>query len=80
MRGPGRDLDPRLDAVSATAWYLAADPSTLDTIEYSFLESEPGPVIETRAGFDVEGVEIKVRLDFGAGVVDHRGLFKNAGV
>ena len=73
-------VDPRLDAVSATAWYLAVDPSTLDTIEYSFLESEPGPVIETRAGFDVEGVEIKVRLDFGAGVVDHRGLFKNAGV
>jgi len=72
-------VDPRLDGVSATAWYLAADASAVDTIEYSFLEGEPGPVIETRAGFDVEGVEIKVRLDFGCGVIDHRGLFKNAG-
>jgi hypothetical protein len=72
-------VDPRLDAVSTTAWYLAADANSFDTIEYSFLESEPGPVIETRAGFDVEGIEMKVRLDFGCGVIDHRGLFKNAG-
>jgi hypothetical protein len=72
-------VDPRLDAVSATAWYLSADPARIDTIEYSFLEGEPGPQIESRAGFDVEGVEMKVRLDFGCGVIDHRGLFKNAG-
>jgi hypothetical protein len=72
-------VDPRLDASSATAWYLAADPGQVDGIEYSFLEGEPGPQIESRAGFDVEGIEIKVRLDFGCGVVDHRGLFKNAG-
>jgi hypothetical protein len=72
-------VDPRLDANSATAWYLAADSEQIDTIEFSFLEGDPGPVIETRAGFDVEGVEMKVRLDFGCGVIDHRGLFKNAG-
>jgi hypothetical protein len=72
-------VDPRLDANSATAWYLAADASSIDTIEYSFLEGEPGPQFESRAGFDVEGIETKVRLDFGCGVVDHRGLFKNAG-
>lgn len=72
-------VDPRMDAVSVTAWYLAADPNAIDTIEYSFLEGEPGPQIETRAGFDVEGVEMKVRLDFGSAALDHRGLFKNAG-
>lgn len=72
-------VDPRLDSASATAWYLAADPATIDTIEYSYLEGAPGPQIETRAGFDVEGVEMKVRVDFGAGVIDHRGLVKNAG-
>lgn len=72
-------VDPRLDAKSATAWYLAADPATIDTVEYSFLESEPGPQLFTRVGFDVDGVETKVRLDFGCGVIDHRGLFKNAG-
>lgn len=72
-------VDPRLDAYSATAWYLSADPNAIDTIEYSYLEGDEGPVLESRAGFDVEGVEMKVRLDFGCGVIDHRGLFKNAG-
>ncbi len=72
-------VDPRLDANSTTAWYVAADPALVDTLEYSYLEGEPGPQIETRAGFTIEGVETKVRLDFGCGVIDHRGLVKNAG-
>lgn len=72
-------VDPRLDASSSISWYLAADPNQVDTIEYSFLEDEPGPVIESRAGFEVDGMETKVRLDFGCGVQDFRGLFKNPG-
>ena len=72
-------VDPRLDAASATAWYLAADPMQVDTIEYSYLESEQGPMLETRVGFEVDGLEIKCRLDYGAGVLDWRGLFKNPG-
>lgn len=73
-------VDPRLDAVSATAWYLAADPAVIDTIEYSYLETEQGPVVQAREGFETDGLEVKVRLDFGAGVLDWRGLFKNSGV
>lgn len=72
-------VDPRLDANSATAWYLSADPMVIDTIEYSYLETEQGPVVEAREGFEVDGVEVKVRLDFGAGVLDHRGFWKNPG-
>jgi hypothetical protein len=33
--------------------------------------------IETRQGFEVDGVEIKARLDFAAAAIDHRGLQKN---
>ena len=72
--------EPRLDLASATAWYLAASPSQIDTIEYAYLESQQGMYIETRAGFDVDGIEIKCRLDFGAKAIDWRGLYKNAGV
>ena len=36
----------------------------------AFLEGEPGPQIESQNGFRIDGVEIKVRLDFGAGFVD----------
>ena len=71
--------EPRLDANSATAWYLAASPNQIDTIEYAYLEGQQGAYIETRNGFDVDGVEIKCRLDFGAKAIDWRGLHKNPG-
>lgn len=71
--------EPRLDAVSETAWYLAASPNQIDTIEYAYLEGQQGAYIETRNGFDVDGVEIKCRLDFGAKAIDWRGLYKNPG-
>ena len=72
--------EPRLDAFSAGAWYLAANPAQIDTIEYAYLEGQQGAYIETRNGFDVDGVEIKCRLDFGAKAIDWRGLYKNNGV
>lgn len=72
-------VDPRLDAASATAWYLAASPERLDTIEYSYLEGEEGPQITIEEGFDVAGVRTRVHLDFGAGVLDFRGLYKANG-
>jgi hypothetical protein len=71
--------EPRLDAASATAWYLLASPDQIDTIEYAYLEGQDGVYIETRQGFDVDGVEIKARLDFGAKAIDWRGMQKNAG-
>ena len=71
--------EPRLDTVSTSGWYLAASPNQIDTIEYAYLEGQQGAYIETRNGFDVDGVEIKCRLDFGAKAIDWRGLYKNAG-
>ncbi|WP_366780341.1 prohead protease/major capsid protein fusion protein [Thalassospira sp.] len=71
--------EPRLDGASETAWYLAASPNQIDTIEYAYLEGQQGAYIETRNGFDVDGVEIKCRLDFGAKAIDWRGLYKNPG-
>ncbi len=71
--------EPRLDAASTTAWYLFASPDQIDTIEYAYLEGQDGVYIETRQGFEVDGVEIKARLDFGAKAIDWRGMQKNAG-
>jgi HK97 family phage prohead protease len=65
--------------VSPTRWYVAADAATVPGLEYAYLQGSEGPVTETRNGFEVDGVEVKVRLDFGAGFVDHRGWFTNAG-
>ena len=70
-------VDPRLQA---NVWYIVAGVEEVDGLEFSYLEGEPGPQIETRNGFDVDGVETKVRLDFGCGFVDWRGWFQNPGV
>jgi len=73
--------EPRLDPASgAVPWFLFASPAAIDTIEYAYLEGQDGVFIESRTGFDVDGVEIKARLDFGAKAIDWRGLYKNPGV
>ncbi len=63
----------------ASDWFLAASPSLVDTIEVAFLDGANAPVIEQQPGWDVDGMEWKVRLDFGVKCWDYRGLFKNAG-
>ncbi len=66
-------------AGSALAWYLAADPSQVDILELAMLDGQEGPLVESRVGFDVDGLEIKCRHDVGAKVIDWRGLYKNDG-
>ena len=70
-------VEPRLS--SATRWYVIADPAQVDGLEYCYLEGEPGPQIEQEVDFNTDGLRVKVRLDFGAGFVDHRGWYANAG-
>jgi phage head maturation protease len=83
--------EPRLDnglthpvtgaaiAGSSTAHYLAASPAQTDTVELAYLEGARGVYTESKMGFNTDGVEIKVRLDAGAKVIDWRAFQKNAG-
>jgi hypothetical protein len=70
-------VEPRLS--DTKRWYCVANPATVDGLEYAYLAGATGPQVESQAGFKIDGVEIKVRLDFGAGFVDHRGWYSNAG-
>lgn len=72
-------VEPILDANSATAWYAAASNTQVDTIEYCYLDGAEGPVIEQEMGFEVDGMQLKCRLDFAAKAIDFRGLYKGAG-
>ena len=72
-------VEPILDSVSASAWYLAASNSQVDTVEYTFLDGAEGPVIESEIGFEIDGVSYKCRHDFAAKAVDHRGLYRANG-
>lgn len=65
--------------ITGNEWYLVADPSMIDTIEYSFLDGEGELFTEQRVGFDIDGMELKARMVFGAKAINWRGLYKNAG-
>lgn len=81
--------EPRLDngitrpeiginvAGSASNWYVGGLPNIVDLIELAYLDGNTGVYTETRMGFDIDGVEIKVRMDVGAKVLDWRNIAKN---
>jgi len=71
-------VEPRMGA--SNAWYVFAAPNTLPVFEHAYLSQAIGPQLETRAGFEIMGMEFRVSLDFGAGVVDWRGAYQNPGV
>lgn len=72
-------IDPTLDGNSATAWYLAANTSQVDTVEITFLEGEQTPVLENEWDFDKDVYKYKVRQTFGVAAIDYRGLYRNNG-
>lgn len=71
--------DARLDAASTTAWFLVADPAMFDTIEVSYLDGVQAPTMEQQLGWDVDGVEMKIRIDAGVKALDFRTMYKAAG-
>lgn len=65
--------------LTGNGWYTVADPALIDTIEYAYLEGEEGVFTEQRIGFQVDGIEVKGRLDFAAKAIDWRGMTHNPG-
>jgi hypothetical protein len=78
VRGLFRDIvdTPRL---SGTRRYLFADPSVAPVVEVAFLDGQQTPVLENKEGWRVDGVEWKVRVDYGVAGVGHQGAVTNAG-
>ena len=63
--------DPRLDADSATRYYLAAG-QRFDTIEVAFLDGNQSPMLEQQAGWSIDGTEFKVRIDVASAPMEFR--------
>lgn len=70
-------IEPRLSVVSQTAWM--AFTNMIDAFEYAYLAGEEGMYTEVNQSTDVDGLEILVRKDFGAGYVDERGAARSPG-
>lgn len=66
--------EARLNAAPAT-WYGAGPKGT--TVVRVHLNGIQTPFLELKDGWSVDGVELKVRYDVAAGLVDWRGLVRN---
>jgi len=71
--------DAMLDDYSETAWFLFAEPSRSPVLEFAYLEGSQGPTVDTREGWNVDGMEFRCRLYCGVGVLDWRGAYRNDG-
>jgi hypothetical protein len=78
VRGLFREIvdSPRL---SGTRRYLFADPNIAPVIEVAFLDGQQTPFLDNQTGWRIDGVEWKVRLDYGVGGVGCEGAVTNAG-
>lgn len=74
-------VEPRLGAQvtggSDTAWYLF--DSSLPTVEHAFLQGYESPMVTPTEEMNPKGVTLMAEHIFGAGVVEFRGAYKNAG-
>jgi len=71
--------DPYLDGVSATAWFLVASANSIPMIEVAFLDGNSTPFTDEDPEFLTDSLIHKVRLDYGVGVQDYRGGYKDPG-
>jgi hypothetical protein len=69
-------VEPRL---SGNPWYVFSSPDALPVLEMAHLSGAEGPQMSSREGFTTLGMEYRVVLDVGVGVLDHRGCFRNPG-
>ncbi len=65
--------------LSGTAYYAFADPNVAPAIEVVFLNGVTEPFTDSQDGWRVDGVEWKVRHDYGVGAVNYRSAYKQPG-
>jgi hypothetical protein len=65
--------------ISGNPWYLFADPQTVPTFVYGFLEGFNGPRLSTQDQWSVQGMSVKLEHDFGVAAIDFRGAYRNPG-
>lgn len=65
--------------LSGTRRYSFADPAIAPVLEVDFLDGAQEPVLETKDGWNVDGTEMKVRIDYGVCGVGYVGAVVNAG-
>jgi hypothetical protein len=69
--------DARLDDSSTSKWYGVADQAMHDVVTVDYLDGNEAPTMEQQQGWNVDGVEFKVRLDASAKALDWKTMQRN---
>ncbi len=65
---------------SGTVWFMQSAPGgPVPFIEVAFVRGQETPAIESREGFNVDGIEYKVRQEFGVAPLAYQPVVQNAG-
>lgn len=64
---------------SDTAFYMAANPMDVDTVEYAYLQGLEAPRMERAEAFDRLALRFRMYLAFATKALDFRGLQKHTG-
>lgn len=67
------------ELTAAKKWFMAADPSMIDTIEVTYLNGIDMPTLESQIAWDTLGMEFRIYIDYGITVLDYRGLAYDKG-
>jgi HK97 family phage prohead protease len=69
-------VDGRL---TGNSWRLFADPAQWPVIEEARLAGQEDVFVDTKVGFEVDGIQVKARMDIAAAATDWRGAYLNPG-
>jgi hypothetical protein len=72
-------IEPLLDADSATAFYLFAEPNRVDTVEVTFLQGQEVPQIRSVLSEEKLSMTWYLLQSVGAKALNHRGMQKHTG-
>jgi HK97 family phage prohead protease len=72
-------VEPILDAASATAWYLFASPTRIETVEVTFLAGQETPQVRTVMDEHTLATTYYVLQSVAAKALDHRGVQRHNG-
>lgn len=72
-----RVYESRLDDGVTTSWYLAAAKNR--GMRVFFLDGIQSPFLDRQPGWNIDGMEYKVRIDVGVKVMDYRAMYLNYG-
>jgi len=68
------------ETITNNAWYLLVDPRRkTHNFRHGYLRDARAPRIRVENPFGVQGMQMTLEADFGAGGVNYRGAYKNPG-